>query len=54
MGCDVEYLISVGHIVCPCHGSEYAVDGSNLKGPARRPLKEYKVRTEGDGISIEP
>jgi Rieske Fe-S protein len=53
MGCDVHYDLDVGHIVCPCHGSEYALDGSNLKGPAKRPLKEYEVREDADKIIIE-
>ena len=51
MGCTVNYRVDVHHIVCPCHGSEYTVDGANLKGPAKRPLKQYAVRQE-DGQVI--
>lgn len=34
-------------IHCPCHGSEYAVDGSVTQGPAQQPL--YRYTSEYDG-----
>ncbi len=52
MGCTVAYKPQAGRIVCPCHGSEYAVDGSNLKGPAKKPLAQYAVRNEDGRIVI--
>jgi cytochrome b6-f complex iron-sulfur subunit len=51
-GCDVEYQPQVGHIVCPCHGSEYATDGGVLKGPADAPLRRYDVRVEHGEVVI--
>jgi cytochrome b6-f complex iron-sulfur subunit len=51
-GCDVNYDKKLGHILCPCHGSEYGLDGQNIKGPAKRPLKRYTVRTENSRVVI--
>lgn len=32
------------HFSCPCHGSEFALDGSLRQGPAREGLSSYDVR----------
>ncbi len=40
-------------IVCPCHGSTYASDGTVLQGPAEQSLFRYPVRIEGERIRIE-
>ncbi len=52
MGCKVNYDAEAGHIQCPCHGSQYANDGSNKKGPAKEPLTQYPVSVDGDKITI--
>ena len=33
---------------CPCHGSQYAGDGSNVSGPAPRPLTWYRLSVADD------
>ena len=53
MGCDVGYDKNVGRIVCPCHRSEFALDGGNVKGPAKRPLRRYDVTLDGDRVVID-
>jgi len=52
-GCDVRYDNELGHLRCPCHGSEYGLDGHNIKGPAERPLKAYNVTTRSGRVIIE-
>jgi menaquinol-cytochrome c reductase iron-sulfur subunit len=34
--------------LCPCHGSKYSGDGSNLSGPAPRPLAWYHLSLSPD------
>jgi cytochrome b6-f complex iron-sulfur subunit len=51
-GCDVNYDKKLGHLLCPCHGSEFGLDGQNIKGPAKRPLKRYTIRTENSRVVI--
>jgi cytochrome b6-f complex iron-sulfur subunit len=50
-GCQVEP--AQGHLVCPCHGSEYTNTGEILKGPTQRPLRRFPVLVEDDAILID-
>jgi Rieske Fe-S protein len=52
-GCDVQYDQKLGHIRCPCHGSEFGLDGQNIKGPAKKPLKAYKVAARSGRVVID-
>ena len=49
-GCQVEP--EPERLVCPCHGSEYALDGRVLRGPTQRPLVRFAVREAGDALVI--
>jgi cytochrome b6-f complex iron-sulfur subunit len=39
--CGVNYDASLSLLVCPCHGSEFELNGSVARGPARTPLRVY-------------
>ncbi|WP_433429726.1 Rieske (2Fe-2S) protein [Nonomuraea sp. CA-141351] len=51
-GCTVGN-VSDGVIVCPCHGSKFAIaDGSVKDGPADKPLPAQQIKVEGDQITL--
>lgn len=49
-GCQPEPVAD--RMVCPCHGSEYDLEGNVLQGPADRPLTRYEATTEGENAVI--
>lgn len=49
-GCQVDP--AAGGFVCPCHGSEYAADGSVRKGPTELPLVEYRVTVNAGRLTV--
>ncbi|MDX1545863.1 MAG: Rieske (2Fe-2S) protein [Rhodothermales bacterium] len=50
-GCQAEP--AGDRLACPCHGSEYAFDGSVLQGPAERALYRYRITTDAEHVYIE-
>ena len=49
-GCDVN-KVEGGKILCPCHGAKYSIEtGEPTGGPAKKALKETKVKADGDDI----
>jgi Rieske Fe-S protein len=44
--CVVEYDAEVSGFNCPCHGSQYDLEGVVLKRPAKHPLPDYSELTE--------
>lgn len=46
LGCPLEYNEVENSFDCGCHGSRFAVDGSVLEGPAKRPLDCYSEDEE--------
>jgi Rieske Fe-S protein len=50
--CDVAWSPPGGKFVCPCHGSEYSPAGEVLKGPAKKPLRSYGVRVDGEDVVV--
>lgn len=52
LGCAYHYDEGQSQFVCPCHASNFALDGRVLSGPAPRALDRYAVRLEGKQILI--
>lgn len=50
-GCEVRPLPS--SFQCPCHGSEYDLEGRVIPGPARKPLQQFDVRETEKSIIIK-
>ncbi|HEX3478964.1 MAG TPA: Rieske (2Fe-2S) protein [Kofleriaceae bacterium] len=51
-GCSMDYAAGQKVIDCPCHGSQFATDGSVLRGPAVRPLRVYTVTMANNLITV--
>jgi cytochrome b6-f complex iron-sulfur subunit len=49
-GCPVQYNQQADRFDCPCHGSQFADDGTVIRGPANRPLASFQ--TEFDGVQV--
>ena len=52
MGCTVNYDQSSESFKCPCHGSEYNVDGQVTQGPAPSALKAYTVTIANSELTV--
>jgi nitrite reductase/ring-hydroxylating ferredoxin subunit len=49
-GCKVD-KVDGGQILCPCHGSKFAIDtGARTAGPANKGLEEIDIKVDGDNI----
>lgn len=52
LGCAYRFDDRRGEFVCPCHTSNFSLDGKVLTGPAPRPLDRFKVRLEGMKVLV--
>jgi|YelNatPaOPRAMG01_1025707.scaffolds.fasta_scaffold01994_12 Rieske Fe-S protein len=52
LGCTVEFEPQKEIFYCNCHGSEFGIDGSVLRGPAVLPLKKYFVTINGNKVFV--
>jgi Rieske Fe-S protein len=51
LGCRIREF-SNDKLVCPCHGSEYDLSGTPLKGPAYKSLEKVNAEFSADGKTI--
>jgi len=55
LGCSYAYDDGLRHFLCPCHGSQFALDGSIVHGPATAPLSHltWQPGPAGNEVEIE-
>jgi menaquinol-cytochrome c reductase iron-sulfur subunit len=54
LGCAYHWEDQKNRFVCPCHDSQFSINGQVLQGPAARPLDRYEVRVEDTKLLIGP
>jgi len=52
LGCTPDWIPTQNIFHCPCHGSEYDVDGMNFAGPAPRPMDRCALALQPDGTIL--
>ena len=52
LGCTVEYKPDLRQFRCNCHGSVFDMNGTNIAGPAPKPLAAYRVDIRQDDIIV--
>jgi menaquinol-cytochrome c reductase iron-sulfur subunit len=52
LGCAYHWQAPENKFACPCHGSDFAIDGKVLAGPAARPLDRYVTRIQNNRLQI--
>lgn len=49
LGCRVLWMESQNGYHCPCHGAQFDREGTNIEGPAPRPLPRFGISKDRDG-----
>ena len=52
LGCDVPWVPAENRFHCPCHGSEFAADGSLIQWPAKRGMDTLPIKAEKDDLMV--
>ncbi len=52
-GCNVELDLEQQLLVCPCHNSQFSLDGAVVKKPATKPLITYETKQQGELILVK-
>ncbi|HUX10437.1 MAG TPA: ubiquinol-cytochrome c reductase iron-sulfur subunit [Terriglobia bacterium] len=52
LGCEVPWNAQEGKFMCPCHGSQFAPDGSLLQGPSLRGMDTLPVKSDQDDLMV--
>lgn len=51
LGCTINKMEN-NVLVCPCHGSQFDLDGNPIKGPAYKPLERVSAKISSDQKTI--
>ncbi len=51
-GCNVEFDAEQQLLICPCHNSQFFLDGTVAKKPAEQSLTIYETKQEGESIVV--
>jgi cytochrome b6-f complex iron-sulfur subunit len=54
LGCTPRWEPHTRLFRCPCHGSQFSLEGMALNGPAKDPLKRAAIWRDGERILIDP
>lgn len=52
LGCAYRYDERKKQFLCPCHTSNFDLEGKVIDGPAPRPLDRYLVKIEGTKVML--
>jgi cytochrome b6-f complex iron-sulfur subunit len=52
-GCTTNYVNSSKQLDCPCHGAQFSLTGTVLRGPATLPLHTYTASVAGNIITVK-
>ncbi len=52
LGCAFRYEADKKNFLCPCHVSEFSLDGKVLSGPAPRDLDRYEVKVDNGRVLL--
>lgn len=52
-GCLVNWKSERKSFACPCHASQFSVDGKVLQGPSDKGLGLYEAKIEGDSVLVK-
>lgn len=52
LGCGIDWNGATKKFDCPCHGSEFDMEGRCVAGPAPRGMDELEVVTSGEDIKV--
>jgi len=51
-GCEIDWVGELKNFQCPCHGSQFDLEGNNVVGPALLPLAQYATKIENGKLLV--
>ena len=52
-GCTVKLDAGAKVFACLCHGSQFNLDGTVVKGPAKKPLANFEIKQENNLVLVK-